>query len=264
MAVEQLFDSIANGAIDVCHDIPPICRQLRTISNSHRLEDFRMSTGMRYAFAALALLLCAAGCSKESALSSSGLLLKRPGVGSRFTYNHYEADGSGKMERSDLPSTAYSVVATGLSFHGMENLIRLHSDGFDQLVDYRSDGDLAYITERMDYPDDYPWKVYPVGSGKTILQSAREIQLDRTVILIPKGTIRYAGEERITVAAGTFDTRKIVSEYDYSMHPMVGINIERDTLWIAPSIGMSVRHNRWFDSSMPPAESLELAEYELK
>jgi hypothetical protein len=101
---------------------------------------------------------------------------------------------------------------------------------------------------------DSVWAVYPFASkGKAVLPNW-DTTYDGTRA-VSSGSIEYLGEQQITVAGETFDTKMARFVTDISMRSSSGNEVlgqsRIDTVWYAPRIYYYVRQRGWQENRSP-------------
>jgi hypothetical protein len=193
--------------------------------------------------------LALTGCSRENpaAPQQPSVQWTKPGVGSMFIYNAYRTDSTGaKIPGTDVVA-GETVSAVGISDRGVDGLVRFENAGGSRLVDYRSNGDLAYVMEDPDGVP-YPWTVVPVGSRGSTERAPWSLSLGDpstgiSTWSVPGATTRYVGSETITVPAGSFAAHRLVMTTRDSTYEGIPYS-DVDTFWYAPTVGTFVKQSQ--------------------
>jgi hypothetical protein len=181
-----------------------------------------------------------------------------PAVGDSYVYriiNGYSKEVVGQISyRVESTGNDRVVVAVSTERAGRQS---------QTTESYAPDGNwLRHALSNHDQPVDYeftpayPAYVFPLESGKSWSTRVNAVNPANKMQYSVRVDASVRGTERIKVAAGEFDTIKILrsiyaGDADYSLSETTIVETE----WFAPSLGRSVRLNStsaWLDKTAPP------------
>ena len=223
------------------------------------------------------------GCSSATDPDTPNEDVLGPKIGSTYSFNVYQLDGSGRQGTTVVNRGSFSVTSSNESYRGEDGLVTLlHSEKNRILyLKYLSSGDLRIYYPQFSIPFGpaigSAWVRFPFAGGstgsETLVDSTYTTSSNTEERFVVERTATYLGTEEKTVKGTTYTTTKIEERLEQKLfadgEPDFA-HISELTYWYSPDLQYFVQIDAYTylgDPDDPPlwAASRDiLVDFELK